>query len=236
MDPDYPETETKNTKTMTQALRAFALYGHLTTLSKTKSELDVLILGPGLDKDIVPEWIEINALLWNNVVNFDVVDHDDQVLKAVKENKFYRVPDLTVGKGRTDDERNAKMPALEILLSVTSQDPNDPTQRIMDFSKTKHTLHTHQCDFTKFPFENSKYDVIVGLNSVFYLFNMPEFFNFTYAFLGKLINSLKIGGWLFFDKITYDIVSDWEKHGISGINVTNIGGWPNHTYKITRLH
>lgn len=46
--------------------------------------------------------------------------------------------------------------------------------------------------------------------------------------------SLKPGGHLFIDKITFDIVREYEANGVDNVAVTNLGAFPNFTYRITR--
>jgi hypothetical protein len=100
-----------------------------------------------------------------------------------------------------------------------------------------HTTNWFISDFTQFQYETEKYNVIVALNSLFYLFNNPKFEDkYHYIFFKTLIHSLVISGVLFVDKITYNSLKDWAQNDINNIEVKNLGGFPNNIFKIMRMH
>jgi len=191
--------------------------------------LDVLVLGPGNEDGFVPEWMELTALLWDTPVNFVIVDHNAAVIDSIKSNKIYYYPEKTLGSPED------RMKLLELVKEKSSVlDPSKPLERTMDFSIPKHNLTLKQADFTEFEYGIQAYDYIVALNSVFYLLNNPKFEPYHFTYFKTLINSLKIGCSLFFDKVTFDILRDWKDHDIDNIDVKNLGGFPNFVFKITR--
>lgn len=125
---------------------------------------------------------------------------------------------------------------LSCVKDHSTPDPTVPNQAIFT-PPEKHSCNLIESDFATFSFGEKKYDVIIALNSVFYLLNNPKFEQqYHYPFFAKLINSLKIGGNLFFDKITHDILRQWKENGIDNISVKNLGGFPNFMFRITRIN
>jgi len=168
-------------------------------------------------------------LLWDVPVDFVLVDHNPVVLDSVKKSKIYYYPEDT--KGFPED----RMKILECVKDKTSvPDESYPNQRYMDFTIPKHTLTLKESDFTAFDYGEQVYDIVIALNSVFYLLNNPKFLPYHFTYFKTLINCIKVGGFLFFDKVTYDILHDWKNNNIDNIDVKNLGGFPNFMFKITR--
>jgi len=98
----------------------------------------------------------------------------------------------------------------------------------------KHNLQTFSGDFSKFNYPPDHFDVIVALNSVYYMFNQNTFQDQIYPYFKTLVSSLKIGGILFLDKMTFSFLGQHKEEGITNINLKNLGGFPIQIFQITR--
>eukprot|EP01125_Pyxidicula_operculata_P013401 TRINITY_DN4440_c0_g1_i1.p1 TRINITY_DN4440_c0_g1~~TRINITY_DN4440_c0_g1_i1.p1 ORF type:complete len:159 (+),score=8.08 TRINITY_DN4440_c0_g1_i1:264-740(+) len=146
----------------------------------------------------------------------DVVDHNPQVIDSIRTNPYYFVP---------FQYKNTPLettPYRFISRCTTVPDPQFPHRRILKNSPKSHQVNLFEMDFTKFDYKNDYYDVIISLNSLFYLFKSKGFSGHEYSYLKTLVSSLKIGGKLFIDNKTFDWFQDWKQKGISNIVVTEI--------------
>jgi len=109
----------------------------------------------------------------------------------------------------------------------------DEKKRFIDTTHMKHNLQTYSGDFSKFNYPRDHFDVIVALNSVYYMFNQKTFQD-QIPFFKTLISSLKIGGILFLDKMTFSFLGQYKEEGITNINLKNLGGFPIQIFQITR--
>jgi len=245
---------------MTQALRSYKTFPHIIQLrqekeaSKKEEMFHILLMGPGYDGKFVPEFMELKALFWSANIEFHVLDHNLQVLNALS-NQSYYLPNLNdetkhtntdwkqenlsnrlVMKGkRTVLEKEEMEEASKIILKVTSPKGADSSWMDFDSVAEKHKVKLYHMDFTAFSFPIEKYDIIFGMNSLWYLFNNPSFYDSIYPYFQKIIYSLRIGGMLFVDKICYGLIREYERHGIIGVKCENIGGFPNFIFKLTRV-
>jgi len=72
--------------------RGYQLFQDFKKLNERTDIISVLVLGPGNHSGFVPEWLEITSLLWNNEVNFVVVDHNNEVLQVGSNLKEIEIP------------------------------------------------------------------------------------------------------------------------------------------------
>jgi hypothetical protein len=180
-------------------------------------------------------------------VTFSIVDHSEEVLETAKTNSFYFLPKDTEG---FNEDRLAMIN--EVIAHSTvcdeSVSPNIQNNDALNDDASKysrllfdvslpptHATAWFQSDFTQFAFEADSYHLIIALNCLFYLFNNPKFEEkFHYVFFKRIIQSLKLNGVLFVDKITYNSLKDWSANDIANIEVFNMGGFPNNLFRITR--
>lgn len=152
MNLSYPGVITKKDALITENLRSHSLFHWVKVYPKTNLEvlcekiffirnLQILIMGPGVKKkedvDYIPEILEISAALWENTVQFTILDHNERVriyilfpsfineaaltLKVIDAvgNKFYFTDSTTVyGLPLTDSE---KQEYLQYVLNVSEE-------------------------------------------------------------------------------------------------------------------
>lgn len=99
----------------------------------------------------MPEFLELSALLWDSEVEFTLVDHNEDVIKAMQENKIYYFPTMKqLGIGAAAEERMSSLDSLRSIGKVV--DESKPNELHLPLPNEKHVLKFVQSDFTAFEY------------------------------------------------------------------------------------
>jgi len=157
-------------------------------------------MGPGVkrkeDFDFIPELLEIVAFLWRFSVNFTILDHNPRVIEAIENRKYGTDSNQVYGLPLSDEEKNE---FLQPILSISTE--ISPGVRLLPLNPN-HTFIKKQCNFSEFQFEIC-YDVIIALNSLYYLLNDDRFSGWEELFLLNVLDSCNC---LFLDKIAKNLL------------------------------
>lgn len=163
--PSVPAIRNKTMKTLTMCARAHKMFPDIAALSG-RPDLRLLVLGPagnklrklfrsflgpGNEKGFVPEFLELSALLWSSPAEFTLVDHNADVITAIKENKVYYMPtQKQLGIGATGEERMRALDPIVSLGHVLDQDK--PNELHLPLPNEVHALKFFEGDFTAFEY------------------------------------------------------------------------------------
>jgi len=200
---EFPQLQAALDLTTTESIRSYEMFQAIERFvqgTQNDQTLNVLELGAGLwdAQEFVPEYFELRAVFWTRKICLHVVDHNPQVIEAVKKGSIYYIP-FQYQNTKLEDT-----PYRYIARVSSVPNPDFWHQRYFDFSQTSHDVELFQIDFTQFNYRECHYDVIVALNSLYYLFKNEDFQDHVHCYFVKLISSLKIGGILFIDNKTCD--------------------------------
>ncbi|KAH3743183.1 hypothetical protein Pelo_15412 [Pelomyxa schiedti] len=221
-----------------------------TTTTTTRSRPTLLQLGVGLATStpsspsapavkFVPEFVELVCAAWDTPCDLDVVDHSPEAIALCAAPRLAYCPPSDDEMAKQVEPTKKRTLLDQVRLRSVPVKPADCGSGSCSSSEGSGSGSGSgevllEVDMgAAFEMAPERYDVVVALNSVWYLLRNPEFRPHHPAFVKRLLLCLKIEGCLYLDQPTFGMIEALIE-AIHGFSVNRLGGYPISIFMIQR--